>query len=91
MNNDIDYIYTTLDLKGRELKFIREILLNTESDFKYRLFHLDENDTLYKFLSNKQMLLKGVILKLDEAISELHLSKKGGRSNESNSNTSNGK
>ena len=61
-----DYEYTDLELKGKEIKFIYQMLLNRESDLFRKLRQVNEEDLVYDELNRLYFLCKQCRLKFEE-------------------------
>ena len=61
-----DYEYTDLVLKGKEIKFIYQMLLNRESDLFHTLRQVNEEDLVYDELNRLYFLCKQCRLKFEE-------------------------
>jgi hypothetical protein len=61
-----DYEYTDLELKGKEIKFIYQMLLNRESDLFHTLRQVNEEDLVYDELNRLYFLCKQCRLKFEE-------------------------
>ena len=72
MNKDINYLHFDITFNTKEIVLINQYFVNLALDIKRGLLELDDNDILYKELSLKYFLIKSIISKTDEVISELH-------------------
>ena len=61
-----DYEYTDLALKGKEIKFIYQMLLNRESDLFHTLRQVNEEDLVYDELNRLYFLCKQCRWKFEE-------------------------
>ena len=61
-----DYEYADLALKGKEIKFIYQMLLNRESDLFHTLRQANEEDLVYDELNRLYFLCKQCRLKFEE-------------------------
>ena len=66
-----DYEYTDLVLKGKEIKFIYQMLLNRESDLFHTLRQVNEEDLVYDELNRLYFLCKQCRLKFEEIKKEV--------------------
>ena len=65
-----DYEYTDLALKGKEIKFIYQMLLNREYDLFRALMQVNEEDLAYGELNRLYFLCKQCRLKFEEVKKE---------------------
>ena len=72
MNKDINYLHFDITFNAKEIVLINQYFINLALDIKRSLLELDDNDILYKELSLKYFLMKSIISKTDEVISELY-------------------
>ena len=72
MNKDINYLHFDITFNTKEIVLINQYFINLALDIKRGLLELDDNDILYKELSLKYFLMKSIISKTDEVISELY-------------------
>ena len=72
MNKDINYLHFDITINAKEIVLINQYFINLALDIKRSLLELDDNDILYKELSLKYFLMKSIISKTDEVISELY-------------------
>ena len=72
MNKDINYLHFDITFNAKEIVLINQYFINLALDIKRSLLELDDNDILYKELSLKYFLIKSIISKTDEVISELY-------------------
>ena len=72
MNKDINYLHFDITFNTKEIVLINQYFINLALDIKRSLLELDDNDILYKELSLKYFLMKSIISKTDEVISELY-------------------
>ena len=72
MNKDINYLHFDITFNTKEIVLINQYFINLALDIKRSLLELDDNDILYKELSLKYFLIKSIISKTDEVISELY-------------------
>ena len=60
-----DYIYESIELKGKEIEYIRKLLLNKEAEL-FRLLIITKDELALKELNKRYFLCKQCRLKFEE-------------------------
>ena len=68
---EIDDLYATIELSGKELKFTREVLIDFELDLNKLLHELDEGQDRLGVIKPRIINTRAIVSKFDDVISEL--------------------